>query len=400
MKYVHYVAAFMTVALLSGCGSSRIDSGQLDYDNGTAYQHGSNKPFTGIVHFDGNPNVAEQVVLTLHDPAPLYSNMSRVPMDACDVAFKNGVMDGHVVCLQRNGNKTLSFDLHRGRLDGEAVEYNPTGGKAFDFNWSDGALQGDQAVYSRDGRYVVHQWHVDNGHKRGTEVRRYSDGDDLAEGTWSDDGKFSGTMFTPGDSAITTFKDGVKEGDFKQLDTKDPSLKQVAVDGIYSDGQRDGTWTYHGQVPRDEFILASRSQGFPQLLGMAQEDSTTVTWKHGTLSGPVKIYDKDRHVLLTFTIADGQIAAPIVRTDPESGETFTITDPTILAALNYASNGENPYLLATMGSGTSGPGGQAAVQQAIDAVTQERNARTARIEYVLDPVHHLDPTKAPGSSSQ
>ena len=392
MKHLHCAAALMAAALLSGCGSSRIDAGQLDYDNGTAYQHGSNTPFTGIVHFDENPNVAEQVELLLRDPTPMYVNQNIASTDSCDVAFKDGIMEGHVACLQRNGDKSLSFDLHRGHINGEAIEYNQGGGKAFDFHWSDGALQGDQAVYSHDGKQVVHEWHVDHGHKRGKEVRRYSDGDDLAEGTWSDDGKFTGTMFMPNDSTIYTFKDGVREGDFTQLDTKDPSLKRVALEGSYSDGQRDGAWTYHGRVPRDEFVSDSRSTGLPQLLAVAQEDSATVTWKHGVLSGPIKIYDKDQCVLLTFTMADGKIAAPIVRTDPESGKTFTITDATILAALNYQSNGENPYL-AAMASTTSGPRGQAAEQQAMAAVTQERDARMARIAYVLDPVHNPDPTK-------
>ena len=398
MKHLHCAAALMAAALLSGCGSSRIDAGQLDYDNGVAYKHGSTEPFTGIVHFDERPDVAVQVELLLRDPAPLYTNQNIASVDSCDVTFKNGIMEGHVACLQRDGGKALSFDLHRGHLDGEAIEYNRDGSKAFDFNWSDGALRGDQAVYSSDGRHVVHAWTVDNGHKRGKEVRRYSNGDELAEGTWSDEGKFTGTMFMPNDSTIYTFKDGIKEGSFKQLDTKDPSLKRVALEGSYSDGQRDGTWTYHGRVPRDEFVSDSRSTGLPQLLAVAQEDSATVTWKQGALSGPVKIYDKDQHVLLAFTVADGEIAAPIVRTDPESGKTFTITDTTILAALNYHSNGENPYL-AAMASTTSGPRGQAAEQQAMAAVTQERDARTARIAYVLDPVHNPDPTKVVGTQA-
>lgn len=398
MKHVHCVAAFMIVALLSGCGSSRIEEGQLDYDNGTAYQHGSNTPFTGIVHFDESPIVADQVVRTLHDPAPLYANMIRVPIDNCDVAFKSGTIEGHVACIQRNGDKALSFDIHHGRLDGAAMEYHPGGSKAFDFHWSDGALQGDQTVYSPDGRYVVHEWHVDNGHKRGKEVRRYSNGDDLAEGTWSDEGKFNGTMFVPDDSAVYTFKDGVKEGDFRQLDTEDPSLKRVAVEGSYSHGQRDGVWTYHGKEAMghagNQLSSVIRGTGFPQLMAIPMGDTATVTWKDGALSGPVKIYDKDQHVLLAFTMANGEVAAPIVRTDPESGKTFTITDATILAALNYQSNGENPYL-AAMSSTTSGPRGVAAEQQAMDAVKQKENARTARIAYVLDPVHNPDPTKAP-----
>ena len=396
MKHLHCAAALMTAVLLSGCGSSRINAGQLDYDNGVAYKHGSTEPFTGIVHFDEPPTVAEEVVQTLHDPAPLYANMLRVPMDNCDVAFKNGTIEGHVACFQRNGGKALSFDVHGGRLDGEAMEYHADGSKAFDFHWSDGALQGDQAVYSSDGRYVVHAWTVDSGHKRGKEVRRYSDGDDLAEGTWSDEGKFTGTMFVPDDASVYTFKDGVKDGDFKQLDTQDPSLKRVAVEGSYGNGQREGAWTYHGKEAMNhaekQFDLTTRGTGLSQLMAIPQGDTATVTWKDGALSGPVKIYDKDQHVLLAFTVADGEIAAPIVRTDPESGKTFTITDATILAALNYHSDGENPYL-AAIGSGTSGPHGQAAEQQAMDAIAQEEHARTARVAYVLDPVHNPDPTK-------
>lgn len=338
MKYVHCVAAFMTVALLSACGSSRIDSGQLDYDNGVAYKHGSTEPFTGIVHFDEPPTAAEEVVQTLRDPTPLYANMIRVPMDNCDVAFKNGAMEGHVACFQRNGGKALSFDLHHDRLNGESVEYHPDSSKALDFHWSDGALQGDQAVYSADGRYVVHEWNVDNGHKRGKEVRRYSNGDDLAEGSWSDEGKFTGTMFVPDDSAIYTFKSGVKEGDFKQLDTKDPNLKRVAVEGSYSNGQKDGVWTFYGKEAighaENQFASTTHSPGLPRLMAIPRGDRATVTWKDGVLSGPVKIFDKDQHVLLAFPMANGEVTAPIVRTDLVSGKSFTLSGDAPIRAMN------------------------------------------------------------------
>lgn len=401
MKHVHCVAAFMSVALLSGCGSSRINAGQLDYDNGVAYKHGSTEPFTGIVHFDEPPTVAEEVVQTLHDPAPLYANMLRVPMDNCDVAFKNGVMEGHVACFQHDGGKALSFDLHHARLDGEAVEYHPDSSKALDFHWSDGALQGDQAVYSRDGRYAVHQWHVDNGHKRGKEVRRYGDGDDLSEGTWSDEGKFSGTLFTSGDSAVSTFKDGVKEGDFKQLDTKDPNLKQVAVEGSYSNGQKDGVWTFHGKEAmghaEHQFSSTTYSPGLLRLMAIPQGDSATVTWKDGALSGPVKILDKNQHVLLAFSMVNGEVTAPIVRTDPASGKSFTLSDDAAIRAMNAAdvrgSSMPNPSCLGPMLRQQT-PGGVTYVFNyycnAGYTRTHLSDLQSAAINHLLDPVKFPD----------
>ena len=401
MKPVHHVAAFMTVALLSGCGSSRINSGQLDYDNGIAYKHGSTEPFTGIVHFDGQPDLAVHVELLLRDPAPLYTNQNIASADSCDVAFKNGIMEGHVACLQRDGGKALSFDLHRGHLDGEAIEYNRDGSKAFDFHWSDGALQGDQAVYSHDGRYVVHAWHVDNGHKRGKEVRRYSNGDDLAEGTWSDEGKFTGTMFIPDDAAIYTFKDGVRDGDFKQLDTQDPSLKRVVVEGSYSNGQKDGVWTFHGKEAmghaENQFGSATHSPGLPQLMAVPQGDSATVTWTDGALSGAVKVLDKDQHVLLTFSMANGEVTAPIVRTDPASGQSFTLSGDATIRVINAADvRGSSMPDSSCLGPmlRQQGPGGVTYVFNDYCNVGYSRihlsDLRSATIHHLLDPVKFPD----------
>lgn len=401
MKPVHCVAAFMAVALLGGCGSSHIDAGQLDDDNGIAYKHGSTEPFTGIVHFDETPNVAEQVVLTLHDPAPLYAKMFRIQIDQCDVAFQKGVIEGHVACFQRNGGKALSFDLHRGRLDGEAIEYGPDGSKAFDFHWSDGALQGDQAVYSSDGRHVVHAWTVDNGHKRGKEVRRYSDGGDLAEGTWSDEGKFTGTMFVPDDAAIYTFKDGVKDGDFKQLDTQDPSLKRVAVEGSYSNGQKDGVWTFHGKEAmghaEHQFASTTYSPGLLRLMAIPQGDSATVTWKDGALSGSVKILDKDQHVLLAFLMVNGEVTAPIVRTDPASGKSFTLSDDAAIRTMNApdvrGSSMADPSCLGPMLRQQT-PGGVTYVFNYYCNVGYSHihlsDLRSATINHLLDPVKFPD----------
>ena len=403
MKPVRCIAAILAAAWLSGCGASRIDAGQLDYDNGIAYKHGSTEPFTGTVHFDEPPTVAEEVVQTLHDPAPLYANILRVPMDNCDAAFRKGVIEGHVVCFQRNGGKALSFDIHRGRLDGEAMEYHPDGSKAFDFHWSDGAQQGDQAVYSPDGRYVVHAWTVDNGRKRGKEVRRYSNGDTLAEGTWSNEGRFNGTLFVPDDAAVYTFKDGVKDGDFKQFDTQDPTLKRVAVEGRYRNGQKDGVWTFHGREVmghvEDQFASTPHSPGLIDLMAVPQGDSATVTWKDGVLSGPVKILDKDQHVLLAFSMANGAITAPIVRTDPAFGRSFTLSGDAVMHVINAADvRGSS---MADSGSSClgpmlrqKGPGGLMYVFNYYCNVGYSRthlsDLRSATINHLLDPVKFPD----------
>lgn len=397
MKQLTILAVLISMTALSGC-ASKIESSQLDYDNGIAYKHDSTTPFTGIAHFDGKPEVVAQVERLLRDPAPLYSNGNVAWTDHCDIHFTNGVIEGHVACFQRNGDQALSFDIHSGRIDGEAIEYNRDGSKAFDFHWRDGALEGDQTVYAHEGNYAVHSWHVEGGHKRGKEIRRYSDGDDLAEGTWGEDGQFTGILLMPADFKLYTLKDGVKDGPFKTLDTDDPSLKRIAVEGSYRNDQVDGTWTYHGRVAmgaaRNQLIAARPSEGFRRLTDIREGETVMVTWKEGTPSGPFTIDDKDHHILLAFNVDDGEITAPIKRFDPSSGKTWAIADASIFAALNQVSNGDHPALRA-MNSVPLGPHNGAAIQQAMDAVTQERSAQRARIEFVLDPIHHPDPTATP-----
>ncbi len=402
MKPVHCVATLLTVALLSGCGASRINAGQLDYDNGVAYKHGSTDPFTGEVHFgedDQSPFTTVLVELTRNEWIPQSPNLSpRISLSySCLSSFKNGVPDGFTQCDQGHGKAEFSFTLRDGRLDGEGVVYNTKGDKVFVTHWKNGAYDGTQKVYSLDGNNVVHEWSVEDGHKRGKEYWAYNNGDDLAEGKWSDDGKFSGTMFFPDERTVYTLKDGVKDGDFKKFDYQDPNLKKVAVEGSYSNGRRDGTWTYHGQVPRDEFLEASRSAGFPQLLAIPQEATTTVTWKQGALSGPVKIVDKDQHVLLAFTMVDGEIAAPIVRTDPESGKRFTLSDDATIRAMNAAnvrgSSMSDPSCLGPMLRQQT-PGGVTYIFNYYCNVDYSRthlsDLQSATINHLLDPVKFPD----------
>ncbi|EIL97353.1 hypothetical protein [Rhodanobacter sp. 115] len=242
---------------------------------------------------------------------------------------------------------------------------------------------------------------MDNGHKRGKEVRRYSNGDELAEGTWSDEGKFTGTLFVPDDAAIYTFKDGVKDGDFKQLDTQDPSLKRVAVEGSYRNGQKDGMWTFHGKEAMGhaghQFASTPHSPGLIDLMAVPQGDSATVTWKDGVLSGPVKILDKDQHVLLAFAMANGEVMAPIVRTDPASGQSFTLSGDAAIRVINAAdvrgSSMPDPSCLGPMLRQQT-PGGVTYVFNDYCNVSYSRihlsDLRSATIHHLLDPVKFPD----------
>jgi antitoxin component YwqK of YwqJK toxin-antitoxin module len=294
MSYQKPMAMLVVMAMLSGC-TSRIEYGQLDYDNGVAYKHGSNDPFTGMVHFgadDPSPFITSSLILlTRNELIPQNPNTSpAVQMNySCEVSFKNGVPEGGVQCDYGNGKKGFSFALHDGRLSGEGVVRNMNGDTIFVTHWKDGAYDGEQKMYSLDGSHVVHEWSVEDGHKRGKEYWAYNNGDDLAEGKWGDDGQFTGTMFVPDDRAVYTLKDGVKDGDFKQLDFEDQNLKRVAVEGNYGNGQREGAWTFHGREAMnhaEQFEFSSREPGLSTLMGVPQGDTAMVTWKDGVTSSP------------------------------------------------------------------------------------------------------------------
>lgn len=389
MKQLTILAVLISMTALSGCAST-IESGQLDYDNGIAYKHGDTNPFTGKVHFavSNNPQFVSKIEYALN---PDHHAYEAVGWDySCLIAFKNGTPEGDTHCTYANGNVASSFILHNGLLDGEAIRYNEKGDKVYVTHWDKGVNDGEQKVYSADGRYVIHEWTAEEGHKRGKEVRHYADGDDLAEGKWDDDGRFTGTMYVPDEWAIYTLKEGVKDGDFKKFDRNDPSLKRVSVEGSYGNGQMDGTWTYHGQI-----AIGSVSNGITTLdrmIRLSQGDSVELSWKQGQLSGPIKVYDKDGNVLLSFGVEDGKIQPPVERFDPATGKKLVFTDDATMGALNY-----NPLApssdpdLAREAAGYN-PRQAADLYQKLDAQRQLKAANEARVEYVLDPVHAPDPT--------
>jgi antitoxin component YwqK of YwqJK toxin-antitoxin module len=390
MKQLTILVVLIFIAAVSGC-TSTIESGQLDYDNGVAYKHGDTDPFTGKVHFavSDNPQFVSNIENALN---PDHHAYEAVGWDySCLIAFKNGTPEGDTRCTYANGNVASSFILHHGLLDGEAIRYNEKGDKVYVTHWDKGVNDGEQKVYSADGRYVIHEWTAEEGHKRGKEVRHYADGDDLAEGKWDDDGKFTGTMYVPDEWAIYTLKDGVKDGGFKELDRNDPSLKLVSVEGSYSNGQMDGTWTYHGQI-----AIGSVSNGvttLDRLIRLSEGDEVELTWKGGELSGPIKVYDKDKHALLSFSVAGGKILPPVERFDPESNKKVVFTDGATISALNYnpMDSSSNPDLAREAAGMSQRDSMYQQVHQALDVQRQLQAINRARVDYVLDPVHNPDP---------
>jgi antitoxin component YwqK of YwqJK toxin-antitoxin module len=390
MKQLTILAVLISMAAVSGC-TSTIESGQLDYDNGIAYKHGDTDPFTGKVHFavSDNPQFVGKIEYALN---PDHHAYDVVGWDySCLIAFKKGTHEGDTRCTYANGNIASSFTLHNGLLDGEAIRYNEKGDKVYVTHWDKGVNDGEQEVYSADGRHVIHAWTAEEGHKRGKEIRRYADGDDLAEGKWGDDGRFTGTMYVPDEWSIYTLKEGIKDGSFKKLDRNDLSLKRVSVEGSYSDGQMDGTWTYHGRI-----AIGSVSNGvttLDRLIRLPQGDEVELSWKDGELSGPIKVYDKDKHVLLSFSVAGGKILPPVERFDPESSKQVAFTDDATISALNYdpMDSSSNPDLAREAASMSQRDSMYQQVNQALGAQRQLQAVNRARVDYVLDPVHNPDP---------
>lgn len=404
MKYLKIFAVMITVTAMSGCGSSKVLSGQLDYDNEIAYKHGSKDPFNGVAIYNEVPDIVSRYSI---DVAGLSIN--RVMMTAsreCDIHFKNGVVEGAVDCFDEEGKKNYHFTIHNGRYDGESDFY--LRGKLLNaFNWKDGALDGLQRNYSDDGKYVIHEWTVKDGHKVGKEVRRTSDGDDLAEGEWGDDGKFTGTMFFQDADApaIYTLKDGVKDGPFKKLDTRNyTDLKHSLVEGSFQNGVADGTLTFYQIGYFEQFCLGGKLTlgGFGQLLKITGIKSLETQWSNGAMQGEIKGLDEDKQALITFHFQDGQIVPPVVRFDPATGKTFTFTDVATISALNgvnpFASRDPNTVLGAVRGPHEEAAAAGAADQRQQSA-SQVAAENEARIQSVMNPTQAVPQTQGTSASA-
>ncbi len=401
MKHLKACAALSVVAALAGC-TSRIPSGQLDFDNGVAYKHGSNTPYSGIADFDTMPDFAGDISFDTNLDEHNYLNIGAI--DHCAVSFKDGAVEGNTTCYHRDGKKALFFTLHHGRLDGKAIRYNRDGDTIFDTLWRDGALAGKQRIYSPDGKYLIHVWTVRDGHKRGEEVRQTDTGDDLADGTWSDEGKFTGTLLYTKLNTVFTLKDGVKDGVFRAF--TDLGDDKVLVEGNYEKGLPSGKWTFYGQNAFSTYMKSNLNVGDPGYNGASHAltnldaiRTLEVHWEAGHLEGRVRGYDQDKNQILAYDMKDGQITAPVERDDPSSGKKFVITNPAIIAALNYtrpaseANQWGSP--LYDQGYMLRHPREKASLLRQQEAKQQAETLRNQEIAYVLDPVHNPLPAPAP-----
>lgn len=403
MKHLKACVALSIVAALAGC-TSRISSGQLDFDNGVAYKHGSNTPYSGIADFDTMPDFARDIDFDTNLDGHSYLNKGAI--DHCAVSFKAGAVEGNTACYHRDGQKALLFTLHRGRLDGEAIRYNQDGDAIFDTSWRDGALAGKQRIYSPDGKYLIHAWTVRDGHKRGEEVRHTDNGDDLADGTWSDEGKFTGSLLYTKSNTVFTLKDGVKDGAFRAF--TDPGYDKVLVEGNYEKGLPSGKWTFYGQNTFSTYMKNNLNVADPGYDGASHAltnldaiRTLEVHWEAGHLEGRMRGYDQDKNQILAYDMKDGQITAPVERYDPSSDKKFVITNPAIIAALNYTKPAseanqwgpplyDQSYMLRH-------PQEKAALLRQQEAKRQAETLRDQEIAYVLDPVHHPLPAPAPSA---
>lgn len=406
MKHLKAFVALSVVAALAGC-TSRIPSGQLDFDNGVAYKHGSNTPYSGIADFDTMPDFARDISFDTNLDEHSYLNIGAI--DHCAVSFKTGAIEGNTTCYHRDGAKALFFTLHRGRLDGKAIRYNRDGDAVFDTSWRDGALAGKQRIYSPDGKYLIHAWTVRDGHKRGEEVRQTDTGDDLADGTWSDEGKFTGTLLYTKWNTVFTLREGVKDGVFRAF--TDPGYDKVLVEGDYEKGLPSGKWIFHGQgtfytYGENDFSIRDLgyTRAFYELTNLDAIRTLEVHWKAGHLEGRVRGYDQEKNQIVAFDMKDGQITAPVERDDPSSDKKFVITNPSIIAALNYTTPASEANQwgspLYDQGYLLRHPQEKAALLRQQEAKQQAETLRSQEIAYVLDPVHRPLPVPAPAPAPE
>ncbi|WP_369927615.1 toxin-antitoxin system YwqK family antitoxin [Xanthomonas sp. NCPPB 2632] len=335
------LTAFVTTALLAACGHSTVPSQQLDYNNGLAYLHGETDPFKGVAHYEPAPDFISRSLMGLAMHSPGFN--STIYADACDVAFEKGVEEGDVRCASRDGVKALTLTIHHNRLDGEAIAYNKNGDKLSETNWKDGSMDGSQTFYSADGKYVTHSFKLENGHRRGKELWRAQNGDELAEGSWGSDGKFNGSgLATPNFDSyyeITTYDDNEKDGPY--FWNYGFGSKHVILEGQYKDGQKDGEWKYHGEpstipfVAFNDVLPGAPGRKMMALTSLNDSAAKTVTFDKGHLSGPVTVLDKDDHVLLSFVVENDAIKGPIKRLDPASARKETYEDSAVIAAVNW-----------------------------------------------------------------
>lgn len=290
---------------VTGCGSDKIDPRQLDLNDGLAYKHGSDNPFTGdVVYKDSMPNNLAAYWNGQIDNSVILGPAAQSIISSCTVHYSAGLVDGNSFCVDEKGNTILELNYKNEKYDGVSKLSNPdTGNVVAYLAWNGGKWDGKLKVTTWDGTIVVN------------------------DASWKDGHVDSGKVINSGGSF--EYDDGKKNGPATLV-----AGKFVYGKGSYKDDQRDGEWIDAGSALQYEGWLQNVENatfgGGSIILSITSIKSN---WLNGKLDGKISFYGNDDKLLADATASDGSIVP---------GSVHVYSSKTDSADASQASDGKSP----------------------------------------------------------
>ncbi|MFC3652820.1 toxin-antitoxin system YwqK family antitoxin [Dyella humi] len=389
---------------LAGCGSNAVDSRDIEFNDGLAFQVNHQDPFTGVVTFVHD---TPGIVGKLYGYAPMSgytaaenNNVQR--NFTCSFHYVKGAMNGDAECKDDSGDKMASFSVNEKSLfDGSAVIYSPLDAtkKYAELNWKSGTLDGDQKTYGDDGSTVIDEIHLSDGHKDGREVVKDESGNVIADGKWDNGNPESGDFAKwkigaePNGVKIITvesvisYANGQKSGKaifYAEDDSTSPPSTSISS-GEYDNGNRSGVWKDGHVGGIVNAITSSFQGGLPQVLynfppyKMTNGDTKSVFkdchsyeshWSQGHIAGKVECFATSGSPVVEFEIENGQLVGDVLFHDPSSGQIVTIHQQDGREVSE--SGAESTSQAAPQTAPRSAPGSDGCVNKWIDAFHKEQ----------------------------
>lgn len=276
---------------LTGCGSEKIDSRQIELNNGLVYKHGSDNPFTGEVAFKGSMpselaaywnNQIDNIVIS----GPAAQNI----ISDCTVHYAAGIIDGNSTCTDQKGNVILEVDYKNGEYDGVSKLSNPdTGNVVANLSWRNGKWDGKLKVFTWNGKLVVN------------------------DATWNDGSIDSGKVINR--TGEYEYEDGKKNGPARLI-----GGNSVIATGSYKDDQRDGEWVDSGSASYYEPWLDTLYRTNSALSGISINVSRVDSnWVNGKLEGKISFYRNGNILFADASTSNGEIVPGTLHIYPING---------------------------------------------------------------------------------
>lgn len=351
MQYVPTISTkkMLTLALLpiatlvlSACGRSSIDSRELQFNDGLAYQRNHQDPFTGYVTWaHGFPSFISDYynrVAAMANLNPQLQGSSTLAMTSnysCVVPYVKGVVEGEIRCRRGDGPTALTFTVTHEKVDGETIlrwPFDPS--KTFaDVHWNNGVLDGRQTFYWPGTSTVMDEYSITNGNKDGREVYQDAQGNVVAKGTWNEgkpkDGSFA-EVSAGFLRSVVSYAGGKLQGKASFYNPGYLSDPTTVSTGEFDNDMRTGEWIdYGGTLGKIEEQL---NDAFPVLRVFPPYDhdafnegafkncwSMKTHWDHGRLAGKVVCFDKSGAEIVSLQIQNGAIVGDIQFHDSQSG---------------------------------------------------------------------------------